>query len=210
MNMTSNTATVADTGAPRANKPGSKTRSRLTLLLLFALFFAPLVISLLLQTPMFHYNAPATKNFGVMMSPVIPIQDGEARQAGLQTNAVAPWTLLLIPGDKAADPDTLKLLEIIRHAQGRHIERVRLEVIETTAIDAGATWRVKTFTPEALVLLRTQLGLPETGGVVILDPFRNAMLRHSGAFDGSKLRKDLARILRISQAGKPQSEGLNG
>jgi len=179
-------------------------------MLLFALFFAPVAISLLLQTPMFHYNAPATKNFGVMISPVIPVEEGTARQIGLQTNASAPWTMLVVPGDGGVDPATLKLLETIRESQGRHVNRVRLEVIETRAIDAGATWRVKTFTPEALVLLRTQLGLPETGGVVILDPFRNAMLRHSGAFDGSKLRKDLARILRISQVGKPQSEGLIG
>ena len=117
---------------------------------------------------------------------------------------------MLVPGVDAIDPTALKLLETIREAQGRHIDRVRLEVIETAPISAGSAWRVKTFSPEALALLRTQLGLPETGGVVILDPFRNAMLRHSGAFDGSKLRKDLARILRISQAGKPQSEGLIG
>ncbi len=199
---------VSDTS--RAAMPGSQTRSRLTLILLFALFFAPVAISLLLQTPMFHYNAPATKNLGTMISPVQPVLDGPARQAGLQTNAAAPWTLLLVPGEQATSAETLKLLETIREAQGRHIDRVRLEVIETAPIDAGATWRVKTFKPEALAELRQQLGLPETGGVVILDPFRNAMLRHDGSFDGSKLRKDLARILRISQAGKPQSEGLIG
>jgi hypothetical protein len=199
---------VSDTD--RAAMPGSQTRSRLTLILLFALFFAPVAISLLLQTPMFHYNAPATKNFGTMISPVVPVPDGEARQAGLQTNAAAPWTIMLVPGVDAIDPAALKLLETIREAQGRHIDRVRLEVIETAPINAGAAWRVKTFAPDALALLRTQLGLPETGGVVILDPFRNAMLRHVGSFDGSKLRKDLARILRISQAGKPQSEGLIG
>lgn len=194
----------------QAAKPASQTRSRLTLILLFLLFFAPVAISLLLQTPMFHYNAPATKNFGTMISPVQPVPDGLARQAGLQTNAAAPWTLLLVPGETATSAETLKLLETIREAQGRHIDRVRLEVIETAQIDVGAAWRVKIFTPEALAGLRAQLGLPETGGVVILDPFRNAMLRHAGPFDGSKLRKDLARILRISQAGKPQSEGLIG
>lgn len=210
MNSTPNTLAGNDTGAAGPTKPGSKTRSRLTLILLFALFFAPVAISLLLQTPMFHYNAPATKNFGAMISPVVPVPDGLARQAGLQTNAAAPWTIMLVPGVDAIDPTALKLLETIREAQGRHIDRVRLEVIETAPISAGSAWRVKTFSPEALALLRTQLGLPETGGVVILDPFRNAMLRHSGAFDGSKLRKDLARILRISQAGKPQSEGLIG
>ena len=210
MNSTPSINLSADSSTAQTNTPGSKTRSRLTLILLFAMFFAPVAISLLLQTPMFHYNAPATKNFGVMISPVVPVPGGEARQAGLQTNAAAPWTILLVPGVEATDPAALKLLETIREAQGRHIDRVRLEVIETAPINAGAAWRVKTFSPEALALLRTQLGLPETGGVVILDPFRNAMLRHSGAFDGSKLRKDLARILRISQAGKPQSEGLIG
>jgi len=210
MNMTSDTPAVTDTGAPHSNKPGSKTRSRLTLLLLFALFFAPVVISLLLQTPMFRYDGPATRNFGVMISPVIPLEEGAVRQIGLQTNAAAPWTMLIVPGDGGVDPATLKLLETIRESQGRHVNRVRLEVIETTAINAGEAWRVKTLTPEALVSLRAQLGLPETGGVVILDPFRNAMLRHSGVFDGSELRKDLARILRVSQVGKPQSEGIIG
>jgi hypothetical protein len=205
-------SSVPSDAAPQKPAAASRARSRLVLLALCAIFVAPVAISLLLQTPMFHYNAQATKNFGSMISPVQPIPLWDARQPGIQNNAQATWTMLYVPGANDAVEQQTKLLQTIRLAQGRHIDRVRLEIVEGSAqpLSLGADWRVSSLDGAQLQALRTQLGLGADGGVVILDPFRNAMLRHAGAFDGSHLRKDLARILRISQAGKKQSEGLIG
>ena len=59
----------------------------------------------------------------------------------------------------------------------------------------------------AVEALLQELGL-QAGGLVILDPLRNAMMRYPSAFDGSKVRKDLARLLKASQVGKKQSTGV--
>jgi hypothetical protein len=192
--------------------PPSKTRSRLVLLLIALCFMAPILTALLLQSPLLRYQAEPTRNFGALIKPVVPISVSAllTTQIAADAKVEAQWTLLYIaPADCGSCSKELDLLAHIRQATGREIDRVKLEVISAQNLnlpkEAGFT--VRTGTPEQLQNLRQQLGLNQ-GGLVIVDPLRNAMMRYPSDFDGSKVRKDLARLLKASQVGKSQSSGV--
>ena len=194
----------------------SKLRSRLTLGLIALCFGAPIFLAILFQSPLLNYHPAPTKNLGELISPVVALPDDNTT-AGLVTtqsapiiNADAQWTMLYFPPTECgACVEQTSLLAHIRLAMGRELGRVKLELISpsnfTLPPEANFTVRRSDATKHA-ALLRS-LGLIE-GGVVLLDPLRNAMMRYPAHFDGSKIRKDLARLLKASQLGKKQSSGV--
>ena len=193
----------------------TKPRSRWPLVLLALIFAAPLALSLLLQSPLGHWEPTRTRNLGELIRPVVPLASVPipARQQAPQSTAEAPWTLFYIAPANCASSCAarLNLLEKIRESQGREMPRIRLEVVEAMQqpVQASELWTVRSGEQVALDKLTTSLGL-QAGGLVLLDPFRNAMLRYPADFDGSMVRKDLNRMLKVSQAGKSRSTGLVG
>lgn len=190
-------------------------RARLTLLLVAAAFAAPLVLSLLLQSPAAHWDPTRTRNLGELIKPVVALQSLPipTRQTASQADVEATWTLLYIAPPDCGKPcdQRLQLLEKVRESQGREMPRVRLEVVEAaqSPLTGSALWTVRSADTNQQQQLVQSLGLSE-GGLVLLDPFRNAMLRYPADFDGTMVRKDLNRMLKISQAGKSRSTGLVG
>jgi hypothetical protein len=191
-----------------AAKPRSKRRSRTVLILLFAMFLAPILVALLMQSTWFHVTFQPTRNFGELLQPVVPVPLGNAQQPGKATQAEAVWTLLYLPPETGTNTDIVRLLQQVRLTQGRNQDRVKLELISGAVSTVDAIWRTQALSSAELIELRRKLGVGAEGAVLILDPFRNAMMRHPGLIDGTKLRKDLARLLRASQAGKARSEGV--
>jgi hypothetical protein len=198
--------------ASNISPPPSKTRSRVVLLLLALCFMAPILTALLLQSPLLRYQAEPTRNFGELLQPVVPISVAAlvTTQIAADAKVEAQWTLLFIaPAQCGNCAAQLDLLAHIRQATGRELDRVKLEVISAQNLNlpAQAGFTVRTGTPAQLQNLTQQLGLNQ-GGLVIVDPLRNAMMRYPSDFDGSKVRKDLARLLKASQVGKSQSSGV--
>jgi hypothetical protein len=142
---------MSDTANRQIPKSARKARSRLVLVVLFAMFLAPVLTALLAQTPWFHLHVVPTRNFGQLMQPVVPVGAGSIRQAAPETTAEAQWTMLYVPG-ATVEPDAklVHLLQQIRLAQGRHIGRVRLERVEFGAeVASPEPWQVQRMTPEA-------------------------------------------------------------
>ncbi len=207
---------LASPSAPLAQKP-NRARSRTVLIMLALCFVAPIAIALALQSSWIDYNPAPTRNFGALISPVVAVQNASAaiRQQAPANAAEAQWTLLYVPGACGACTQELDLLAHIRQATGREMSRVNLTiwaVQDFTLPPAQAKFSVHGFDARTLAQWKQQLGLPEQGGVVFVDPLGNAMLRHvpanNGELDGSKIRKDLMRLLRAAQAGKRQSTGI--
>lgn len=190
----------------------SKTRSRLVLVLIGLCFLAPILIALAFQSPFMHFRPAASKNFGELINPV-QLVEATSFQTLLETPPgprEANWSLLYLPPAACgACTAELDLLAHIRQAMGRELDRVQLEVISERRFElpkeAGFTVRLAATDQQQALL--TRLGLSD-GGLVILDPLRNAMMRYPSQFDGSKVRKDLARLLKASQVGKSQSTGV--
>ena len=202
------------------NSVPSKLRGRLTLGLIALCFGAPVFLAILFQSPLLNYHPAPTKNLGELISPVVPVQLPEANDAtnaGLVTTQSAPeinaegqWTMLYFP-PTACGPcvEQTSLLAHVRLAMGRELGRVKLELISTRefALPTEANFTVRRSEAKKHAALLQSLGLSD-GGVVLLDPLRNAMMRYPANFDGSKIRKDLARLLKASQLGKKQSSGV--
>jgi hypothetical protein len=195
--------------------PASKLRSRFTLVLIALCFGAPIFFALLFQSPLLNYRPAPTKNFGVLISPVVPIPapgviGGAITQSAVQLNVEAQWTVLYLPPSQCgACVEQTSLLAHIRLAMGRDLDRVRLALISENAfvLPKAAEFTVRRTAPKAQLALLKNLGL-EQGGVVLVDPLGNAMMRYPAEFDGTKIRKDLARLLKASQVGKQQSSGV--
>lgn len=195
----------------------SKLRGRLTLALIALCFGAPIFLALLFQSPLLNYHPAPTKNLGELINPVVALPEPNGTDAGLVTtqsaaviNADAQWTMLYFPPAACgACVEQTSLLAHVRLAMGRELGRVKLELISPSAftLPPEANFTVRRSDPQKHAALLQSLGLTE-GGVVLLDPLRNAMMRYPANFDGSKIRKDLARLLKASQLGKKQSSGV--
>jgi hypothetical protein len=188
------------------SNPKSRSQSRLVLLLLSSCFFAPMLIALALQTPLLHWRPEATKNFGQLLSPVVPLSGllPPVTQAARGNVGDGVWTLLwLAPADCSRCAPLVRELEAIREIQGRNFDRVRLELISLAPPAMAAGWSVRVADSATLARLRFATGMVG-GGVLMLDPFGNAMMRYPEDFDGTKVRKDLTRMLKTSQAGRTE------
>ena len=200
----------------------SKLRGRLTLGLIALCFGAPVFLAILFQSPLLNYRPAPTKNLGELISPVVALPEPDKTQTGnaslvttqsaALTNADAQWTMLYFPPTACGScVEQTSLLAHIRVAMGRELGRVKLELISPSAfaLPPEANFTVRRSDAKKHAALLQSLGLTE-GGVVLLDPLRNAMMRYPANFDGSKIRKDLARLLKASQLGKKQSSGVIG
>ncbi len=216
-NNSTNTA-LDSANATVPHVPIKKLPGRLTLILIALCFGAPVFLAMLFQSPLLNYHPAPTKNLGELINPVVPVPEpNTADSNGLVTtqstpeiNAEGQWTMLyLAPPSCGSCVEQTSLLAHIRLAMGRELGRVKLELISPSnfTLPPEANFTVRRSAPEKHAALLQSLGLSD-GGVVLLDPLRNAMMRYPADFDGSKIRKDLARLLKASQVGKKQSSGV--
>jgi len=218
-NNSTNDTVKSGIASPKGH-PLKKLRGRLTLGLIALCFGAPVFLAMLFQSPLLNYHPAPTRNLGVLISPVVPMPEpngGASESSGLVTtqrapeiNAEAQWTMLYFaPTACGSCIEQTSLLAHVRQAMGRELGRVKLELISpgSFTLPPEANFTVRRSEPTKLAALLHSLGLTD-GGVVLLDPLRNAMMRYPANFDGSKIRKDLARLLKASQLGKKQSSGV--
>lgn len=198
----------------------NKLRGRLTLGLIVLCFVAPVFLAMLFQSPLLNYHPAPTKNLGELINPVVPVplpESNDGANADFVTTQYAPeinadgqWTMLYFaPSACGSCVEQTSLLAHVRLAMGRELGRVKLELISPSnfTLPPEANFTVRRSNPSKHAALLHDLGLID-GGVVLLDPLRNAMMRYPANFDGSKIRKDLARLLKASQLGKKQSSGV--
>lgn len=176
------------------------TRRQVQLLLIVSAFVVPTLLALLLQTPWFHWEPEATRNRGILITPVIQLAP-----AGGTASSIADgrrWTVLL-RAPTACDEACAKrlvLLSRVREAQGRNMDRVQMRVWPDGQGAAPAGF--EPWQPEAAQELSLLGSAVEPGGVMLVDPLGNAMMRFLPDADPSDVRKDLAHMLRWSKIGK--------
>jgi hypothetical protein len=182
--------------------PPSRLRSRLTLLLIVAMFFASFGIALVLRFT--GWTPQHTRNSGTLLEPPVDLatadllEEADARLA--LANDARTWTALVrVP---AACDDTcwqkVALLTRVRAALGRHAAELRLRVLDASLPVAhrDALAPVQTLTVRG-GLPNDMVG-PATGGpdLWLVDPHGYAVLYYPPGFDPGGLRKDLGRLLK--------------
>lgn len=185
-------------------------RTRLTLVLIFALFALPFMLAWVLNF-VGDFAPGETVNRGTLIQPVRPVTaDGlvDAQDVVLaQDYFRGEWTLLYRHAGDCGDPchQTLYVLRQVRLAQGKNIDRVkRLLLLEGAAIPAWAGETAQHYpgldiaraaTPDAAK------AFPPAGRIYLVDPLGNLMMEYALDADPRGIIKDLERLLRISYVG---------
>ncbi|MCA1777874.1 MAG: hypothetical protein LC637_00400 [Xanthomonadaceae bacterium] len=184
-------------------------KNRLILIGLFAAFFAPLLIALLLHSEWIDWQAPPDRSHGILIDPVVPIGAFELADAQGQirgpSDLTGRWWLILVQPDhcKRDCLARLELMRRIRLAQDRHRLEVGLMLITEGVLSELEIDSVELLDPTFMIFqsdaggaLIRRFPAVENGAFYIVDPDTNIMERFQPDADPTGIRKDLDRLLK--------------
>jgi hypothetical protein len=183
-------------------------KSKMMLIALFALFFAPMLVAVLLHSEWVDWRAAPEKAHGELVSPVAPLGDFDLPDAGGDDRGlddlIGRWQLVFIAPDEClADClETTGLMHNIRLAQDRRASEVGLVMLSASALDEAKRERIDALDPAWLVFdgkaagdLIVRMPNPAPGTFYIVDPEANIIERFAPGADLNGVRKDLDRLL---------------
>jgi len=193
----------------------SLTRQQYTLIGLFSLFFAPLIMVILMRSSFWDYRPAELKNNGQLVQPPLAL--------AIDDDLKGEWLLMYVaPGN--CDDSCLNAITALRQiykASGRQQEHLQIVVLnaaganlqlaaKVASIDSGIDFiaPAPTATLDALKQLNAKLQA-ETGDqsvsqTYILDPMQNVILAYTADASPSDINKDLKRLLKWSKADDVQ------
>ncbi len=184
-----------------AHEEEGKGRPRLVLLGIVAIFLAPLLLAVFLNSRWTDWAPEATRNYGTLISPVVAVP--EALRDELQLNE--EWTLIVDPSVCGPEcPDVVDRMHLLDRALGRHAGEVRQLVLSGDAPQAGAVsgseWPDVDIVdlPIAWSPFLEEIEAADAGALLV-DPLGNAMLAYPSQFDTGRVRKDLDRLLKYAK-----------
>lgn len=182
------------------NPAVQRRRSRLQLVLIAIAFAVPVLVALVLNSSWLRFQPGATRNFGTLIQPVIALADlGLAEPGAALGQGNGRWTVLWLPVASGSCAAPLDLLRRVRLAEGRELDRVQV-ALSADCLESPDARELK-LDVAATAVLRQRTG-DSAGALLVIDPYGNAMLRYPADFDPNHVKKDLARLLRYSKAGK--------
>ncbi len=199
---------------------GSATRGRRTLMLVAILFLLPVVLATGLYVSGWRPEGRILAH-GELLQPARPVGDADLKGAegtSFRLGALrGKWVLVYfssLPCNEACQNNLYKMQQV-RLTQGRDAPRVeRVLVVADAAVPAlrdlaqrypgllaasAAPGVVQKLAREFVSSQGTAFDAP--GRVYLLDPLGNLVLSYAPDADPSGMRKDLARLLRLSQVG---------
>ncbi|MBX3689097.1 hypothetical protein [Dokdonella sp.] len=181
--------------------PRNRTRNRIALILVVAVFIVPFLGTWFLSTT--GWRPQGMRNFGTLIEP--PRDLGGARFVLADGSALAwkdanwSWTVVALPGAECAQSCLQKLDELrrVRLTLNRNAARVRLLVLADLPDDelaALAPMQSARDADGALAAYRPSAA--DALAVVFIDPHGFLVLSHPSGYDANKLRKDLERAIK--------------
>jgi len=193
---------------------------RRTLLLVVALFLLPVVLATYLYVSGWRPEGRSLQH-GELVQPARPVGDAEligADGAPYRLGALrGKWALVYFSPLPCSDvcQNNLYKMQQVRLTQGRDASRVeRVLIVADAATPAlralaqrypgllavsGARATIQKLAREFVSSQGSALEVP--GRVYLIDPIGNLVLSYAPDADPSGMRKDLARLLRLSQVG---------
>jgi cytochrome oxidase Cu insertion factor (SCO1/SenC/PrrC family) len=191
-------------------------RGRRVLLLLLAVALVPFVLAVLLVTSEWRPSGDP-RSYGELLEPARPLPvvalrnpDGNPASAD---SLRGHWTLLTVAQNActAACRHNLWKMQQVRLAQGQHMKRVERVLLVTSRARLSVAALAQEYPgtqiliadAAALAPLVRALADSDSAGerVYLVDPNGNLVLRYAPDAEPSGLRKDLARLLRLSRIG---------
>ena len=161
-------------------------------------------------------------NYGELVEPARPLKDVDLQQPD-GTNVPfsflkQKWTLLYVGGPQCDDRcrNNLYKIQQVRLTQSKNIHRVQSVYVAPAELDTAKLADVsadypgvRTLVAPAVVMqnLAAQLTMasrmtPDGGDrIYVIDPLGNFMMSYPHDADPSRMRKDLSRLLKVSQIG---------
>lgn len=198
--------------------PDTIRKNRMKFLLIVLLFVLPVVVALTLKLTNWHPQS--TGNYGTLVQPArppVPIQfrtvDG---QAASEKVFAGTWNLVVVTDGSCNSVCERNLFAIrqIHIAQGKNQPRVRRILISarpqadlSRVIKHYPEMTVLTADPDALEVVRNWTRSEKDGNdlsgsrIFVVDPLGNYMMYYNPDYNPAGMRKDLARLLRVSHIG---------
>ncbi len=188
-----------------------------TIALVLALFLAPVVIAVLLNSQWLDWQPGSTRNYGELLNPAVRLPDFELEAASgkpvSRDDLADQWQLLhyRAAGCDEACLDTLYWLRQIRLGQDRHRPEVALMFVTPAEISEETLAKIHALAEDYRVFSgqagRTlSSALPDAGLSAIsyiVDPKGHIILRYPQDSDFNGMRRDLSRLLTWTQS-EPQ------
>jgi hypothetical protein len=188
-------------------------KARLKLLLIGALFFAPVVAAITIFFFLPQYIPEGRVNYGTLVSPsralpALTLVDASAQAA--PTALQGKWTLIYLAGANCDEQchERLVLTRQVRLAlnekRGR-VQRVYLAPGAAEAAEAKALLSAEH--PDLVFLAEPARAAAEffkpadPHALYLLDPLGNWMMTYTGVVEHKGLHRDLKKLLRVSQVG---------
>jgi cytochrome oxidase Cu insertion factor (SCO1/SenC/PrrC family) len=196
----------------------SKTRSRITLILVFVVFIAPVAGAWLY----FYFgSSPEQKNFGELYHPARPFLSAltlNVQDSGkLDADTSGAWTIMYVnhgPCEEAC-VGQLDKINRVRLTRGKNIKRVALLFVTDRALNDARKKQIEGVYPGAIATANaaSQMTMAQllshdsgdkdkvVGRIYLIDPIGNLVLSYTAEQDARNIIRDLARLLRVSQIG---------
>lgn len=186
---------------------------RLKLLLLAALFLAPVVAAFVLYFYLPQYAPHGRVNHGTLVSParaLPPLALADAAGAPAPTALLGKWTLVYLGGASCADACKARLLltRQVRLALNQNRDRVRRAYLAPSAAAAAqAREELAAEHPDLVVLAETEpraaafFQPTDADALYLIDPLGNWVMAYTGAVEHKGLHRDLKKLLRVSRVG---------
>ena len=186
------------------------TRQQLTLLTIFALFLAPLLMVMIMRSPWWEYQPAALKNHGQLVQPPVQLPIIKAVEG--------KWLLLYVisgPCERKCT-DTITSLRQIHKAAGRQQEHLAIVILNKAGADPELQSRIESiytgfnFVSDASTAtiakleqinatLRSSEDRPDSILTYVLDPMHNVILAYGDEPNANNINKDLKRLLKWSK-----------
>ncbi|MGH8171968.1 MAG: hypothetical protein ACREPX_02400 [Rhodanobacteraceae bacterium] len=177
-------------------------RKRIGLVLIVALFAAPIAIAYLLNAS--GWRPSGMRNYGTLVDPPrdltgarFVLADGQALP---WKDADWSWTLFAVPGPECAKR-CLERIDELRRARltlNQNAHRVRVVVLDAALPpDALAALKpVESARDADSKLTDVRATAPDDVAVALVDPHGFLILQYPAGYDANLLRKDLARLIK--------------
>lgn len=180
---------------------------RFVLIALFALFLAPILVAVVLNSRWVDWTAEPERAHGTLIEPVQPLGEADLVDGRGTPRSRADWIdrwhLVHVAGSDC-DPacaETAALMDNIRLSLDRHFDEVGLviaatgEDLSTDLVEATAAQHWMLFSGAPARALLERFPDPAPGSFYIVDPEANIMERFAPGSDPTGIRKDLDRLV---------------
>jgi cytochrome oxidase Cu insertion factor (SCO1/SenC/PrrC family) len=207
-----------NTQAPDA---GARARARASLLIIFALFAAPVVLAWLLFFVFPEWVPKTTTNNGVLIEPIRPLPAFQLQSVSakrVDANLLqGKWTLVYLHKGACDTVCVEQLYKVrqVRLSQGKNIDRLqRLMLWQAEGVDEARRNELQQHFPGQLIVLlagdaerllevfdvdgRTPMGQER---IYLVDPLGNLMMLYEPGSEPRGMIRDLERLLKYSGLG---------